>query len=166
VINASTRRGPFQAKIGCGLTEEEFRTRMAAGRMGHVGLTESVGMVFDTLGQKLERFETSVRPVLARKPARTAFFDVPPGRVIGLRQEAHAYSPQDEFMTLVFIAALDAGRERDVITITGRPNLEVTLKGTNGDIATIAIAVNAIRRVRQAGPGLATMRDLPMISVW
>jgi hypothetical protein len=46
------------------------------------------------------------------------------------------------------------------------PNLEVELEGTNGDIATVAIAVNAIRRVREADPGLVTMRDLPMVTFW
>ena len=38
VINASTRRKPFQAKIGSGLTVQEFQARIDAGRMGHVGL--------------------------------------------------------------------------------------------------------------------------------
>ncbi|NIV40368.1 MAG: dihydrodipicolinate reductase, partial [Anaerolineae bacterium] len=33
VINASTRRGPFQAKIGSGMTVEAFNEKMAAGRM-------------------------------------------------------------------------------------------------------------------------------------
>ena len=60
VINASTRRGPFQAKIGSGLTVDEFKARMAAGRMGHVGLPESMGMVFHTLGKELTRYEASV----------------------------------------------------------------------------------------------------------
>ncbi len=35
-----------------------------------------------------------------------------------------------------------------------------------GDLATIAIAVNAIKRVREAGPGLVTMRDLPIVTLW
>ena len=55
VINASTRRGPFQAKIGSGLTVEEFQDRMAADRMGHVGLPESIGMLFHTLGRELAK---------------------------------------------------------------------------------------------------------------
>ena len=61
LINASTRRGPFQAKIGSGMTVEAFMAKMAAGRMGHVGLPESVGMVFHTLGKHLVRYE-SARP--------------------------------------------------------------------------------------------------------
>ena len=37
-INASMRRGPFQAKIGAGMEVEEFERRIEAGLMGHVGL--------------------------------------------------------------------------------------------------------------------------------
>ncbi len=69
-------------------------------------------------------------------------------------------------LKVTFIAALEAGDEADTIKITGSPDLEVTLKGTNGDIATVAIAVNAIRRVREAPPGLVTMRDLPLVTYW
>ncbi len=164
VINASTRRGPFQAKIGAGLSVEEFQARMAAGRMGHVGLPESVGMVFDTLGVKLARYESSIEPVIAQRRITTDHFDVHPGQVAGLKQEARGYSEQAEFMALTFLAALDADEDGDTITITGKPSLEVTLRGTNGDLATVAIAVNAIRRVREAGPGLVTMRDLPIVT--
>ena len=172
VINASTRRGPFQAKIGAGMTVEDFNARMAAGRMGHVGLPESVGMVLHTLGKKLTSCESGVEPVVAERLVKTDHFEVQPGRVTGLKQAARAYADGDElgsgngFMTLTFIAALDAENEGDAIKITGKPDLEVKLQGTNGDIATVAIAVNAIRRVKQAAPGLVTMRDLPIVTVW
>jgi 4-hydroxy-tetrahydrodipicolinate reductase len=69
-------------------------------------------------------------------------------------------------MTLTFIAALDAGEDGDTVKLTGKPDLEVKLKGTNGDIATVAIAVNAVRRVKEAAPGLVTMRDLPIVTAW
>lgn len=163
--NATSRRGPFQAKIGSGLTVEEFCRKMEAGRMGHVGLVESVGMIFHTLGKELARFETNVEPVIADAFIKTPFFEVEPGRVRGLKQVAYGYSPEGEFVSLIFIAALDNPEDQDTITITGKPNLVVTLKGTNGDIATSAIAVNSIRRVREAVPGLVTMRDLPIITV-
>lgn len=164
-INASTRRGPFQAKIGAGLSPEEFQARVAAGRMGHVGLPESVGMVFDTLGVNLTRYESSIEPVIAQRRIATEHFDVQPGQVAGLLQVARGYSEQGEFMTLTFLAALDADEDGDTIAITGKPNLKVALKGTNGDLATVAIAVNAIRRAREAEPGLTTMRDLPMVTL-
>jgi hypothetical protein len=165
VINASTRRAPFQAKIGSGMSVEDFQAQIEAGRMGHVGLPESAGMVFDTLGKRLVRYESSVEPVVADRLVKTPHFEVQSGRVIGLKQVARVYSDGGEFMTLIFLAALDAVDEQDTITITGKPSLTVTLKGTNGDLATVAIAVNAIRRVREAAPGLLTMRDLPIVTL-
>jgi hypothetical protein len=166
VINASLRRGPFQSKIGSGLSEKQFNQRMAAGRMGHVGLPESMHMVFDTLGMRLDRYEDSVEPVLAERVVITDHFEVQPGQVRGLKQVARGYTDEGEFMTLTFLAALDAGDDGDTIRITGVPNLEIRLKGTNGDIATVAITVNAIHRVLEASPGLVTMRDLPIVTVW
>ncbi|MDH7488264.1 MAG: dihydrodipicolinate reductase [Anaerolineae bacterium] len=162
--NASLRRGPFQAKIGAGLTVDEFQARMAAGRMGHVGLPESIGMIFHTLGRTLARYESAVEPVVAQRRVVTEFFDVPPGRVLGLKQTARGFAPEGEFVVLTFLAALDAEENCDTVVIRGVPDLEVTLRGTNGDRATVAIAVNAIRRVREAAPGLATMPDLPLIT--
>jgi 4-hydroxy-tetrahydrodipicolinate reductase len=164
VINASTRRGPFQAKIGSGMTVEAFNAKMATGRMGHVGLPESVGMVFDTLGHTLNKYETWVEPVVAERRITTEYFDVQPGIVRGVRQVAVAHDDKGEFMRLTFEAALDAGEDGDTIKISGKPDLEVMLKGTNGDLATVAIAVNAVRRVKEANPGLVTMRDLPLIT--
>jgi 4-hydroxy-tetrahydrodipicolinate reductase len=166
VINASLRRGPFQAKIGSGLTVAEFEGRMAAGRMGHVGLPESMQMVFDTLGKKLARYEDRVEPVVAERPIKTNYIEVQPGQVRGLKQVARGYTQQGESTSLTFLAALDPGDDGDTILITGQPNLEVKLKGTNGDIATVAITVNAIRRVIEAPPGLVTMRDLPVVTIW
>jgi 4-hydroxy-tetrahydrodipicolinate reductase len=136
IINASMRRGPFQAKIGSGLSEKGFNKRMAAGRMGHVGLPESMHMVFDTLGLRLDRYEDSVEPVLAERVVKTDHFEVQPGQVRGLKQVARGYTDEGEFMTLTFLAALDAGDDGDTIRITGVPNLEIKLKGANGDIAT------------------------------
>jgi 4-hydroxy-tetrahydrodipicolinate reductase len=165
-MNASNRRGPFQAKIGSGMTAQAFTAKMAEGRMGHVGLPESMGMVFHTLGKKLVRYESNVEPVLAERFVKTEFFEVKVGQVRGLKQVARGYTDRGEFMTLTFIAALDEEGEGDLIQITGRPNLEVKLRGTNGDIATVAITVNAIRRIKEAAPGLVTMCDLPIVTHW
>ncbi len=162
--NASVRRGPFQAKIGSGMSVEQFREKVNTGRMGHVGLPESMGMVFYTLGKELARYEDSIEPVIADSLIQTDFFTVQPGQVRGLKQVARGFTAAGEFMTLTFIAALEEPVDQDTIKISGVPNLEVTLKGTNGDIATVAIAVNAIKRVKEASPGLATMPNLPIVT--
>ena len=164
--DASLRRGPFQAKIGSGMTVEDFRAKTKTGRMGHVGLPESMGMVFSTLGRNLVKYESSIEPVVADSLVQTDYFEVKPGQVRGLKQVARGYTGEGEFMTLTFIAALDEKVDEDIILITGKPGLEVRLKGTNGDVATVAIAVNAVRRVFEALPGLVTMRDLPIVTIW
>lgn len=64
------------------------------------------------------------------------------------------------------LVALDEMEDGDTILIFGKPDLEVRLRGTNGDIATVAIAVNAVHRVYEAPPGLITMRDLPIVTIW
>jgi len=61
VIKAATRRGPFQEKIGAGMTVEHFESLLATGTMGRVGLPESVGTVWDTLGRDLGGSELSFR---------------------------------------------------------------------------------------------------------
>ena len=165
IQNASLRRGPFQKKIGSGLTKAEFKAAMAKGRMAHVGLVQSVGMIFNTLGKKLVKYEEKIDPVLAPKRIKTDFFEVKPGQPCGLKQVAHGYDEKGKLLTLTFIAALDSKIDEDRIKIVGQPSLEVVLKGTHGDVATRSIAVNAIRRVKAAAPGLVTMRDLPIVTI-
>ncbi len=116
-----------------------------------------------TIAEALTRLRADPYSYGHGKPAETIV-------EIGMRFIQAHLSPvltdEGEFLTLIFIAALDAKDEGDTITITGKPNLEITLKGTNGDLATVAIAVNATRRVKEAGPGLVTMRDLPIVTMW
>lgn len=162
--NASLRRGPFQKKIGSGMTVQEFNKKMAEGRMGHVGLPESMAMVFDTLGREMVSYESTVEPVVADHTVKTNFFEVKPGFVKGLKQVARGFTKEGEFVTLTFIAVLDNDEDQDTIEISGKPDLTVTIKGTNGDIATIAIAVNSIRRIKGSTPGLVTMRDIPIVT--
>lgn len=165
IINASERRGPFQKKIGSGMEVEAFMQKMEEGRMGHVGLPESMAMLFDTLGQRMMDYTDTVEPVVADILTKTDHFTVEPGKVKGLKQVATASSPDGEFAKLTFIAALDMEDDGDTITIQGTPNLTVNLKGTNGDYSTVAIAVNAITRVFEANPGVLTMRDIPPVTV-
>ncbi len=166
VINATKRRGPFQAKIGCGLTAEQFNAKMAEGRMGHVGIPESTAMIFNTLGKELVRFENNVVPVIAETPVKTPFFEVEAGQVRGLHQTSTAWTKAGEFVSLTFRAALDEEPDGDTITIKGSPELVVRLQGTNGDVATVAMAVNAIKNTKNAAPGVVTMRDLPIVSIF
>jgi len=50
IVDASTRREPLQRKVGAGLSAEEFQRRVEEGRLGHVGLVESVALLAECLG--------------------------------------------------------------------------------------------------------------------
>jgi len=50
VMNAATRRIPFQKKIGAGLSVAEFKQKMQNKEIsGHVGLEQSIAMIADAL---------------------------------------------------------------------------------------------------------------------
>ncbi|HID55824.1 TPA: dihydrodipicolinate reductase, partial [Candidatus Poribacteria bacterium] len=88
VVDASTRRRALQAKIGSGLTVEEFEERISRGEGGHAGLSESLAYLARKLDLDVDEIEEEISPVIAQREIKTDFFDVPPGRVIGVRQIA------------------------------------------------------------------------------
>ena len=165
VQDASPRRGPFQKKIGAGCTLEEFKERVAAGTLRHVGLAESIAMIASSLGWELDDITESIEPIVAKSQIKTDFVSVEPGQAAGVRQVGRGIRGGEELITLEFEASVGASASYDAVYITGTPNMEVIIKGgTHGDIATSAMVVNSARCVMQAPPGLITMKDLPVIS--
>jgi len=165
VQNASPRRGPFQKKIGAGCTLEEFTKLKDAGTIKHVGLPESVAMIADGLGWRIDKIVETIEPIIAKNEIRTEFVTVKPGQAAGVRQVAKGIHAGEELITLEFEASVGAPESYDGVYITGVPNMEAIIKGgTHGDIATAAIVVNSVHRVIEASPGLLTMKDLPVVS--
>src|SRR5512142_2495339 len=88
IVNASKRRQPLQAKIGSGMTVDQFHQKVKDGVIKHHGLPESVGMVADCLGLAVTKIEEIIEPVVAKERVVTDYFDVPAGKVVGVRQVA------------------------------------------------------------------------------
>ena len=165
VQNASLRRDPFQKKIGAGCTLEEFKKRVAAGILRHVGLAESIAMIASGLGWELDDIVENIEPILAKAQVKTNFVTVEPGQVAGVRQVGIGIKARKDLIILEFEASVGAPESYDALYITGIPNMEVIVKGgTHGDIGTIAMIVNSAHRVMDAPPGLITMKDLPIVS--
>ena len=162
VVNASLRRGPLQRKIGAGLSAEEFRQRVEAGTLGHVGLPESLDMLAAGLGWKLGEREEVLEPVLATEQVVTDFVDVPAGAVAGIHQVTRATSDDGCEIRLELNMYVGATNPRDEIKLDGDPPLHLIVQGgIFGDTATAAILANAIPAVHVAAPGLRTMLDMP-----
>ena len=65
IQDARIRRLPFQQKIGAGLTREQFQKKVDDGSVRHVGLTESISMIADALGWKLDAITDEIQPKIA-----------------------------------------------------------------------------------------------------
>ena len=165
VQDARIRRLPFQQKIGSGLTATEFAEKVKALTVRHVGLTESVAMIADALGWKLNRITDEIQPKIAAAPVESQFLKVEAGKVCGIVQDGVGYVGGKPLIVLHMEAYLGAPETYDAVTIEGSPRLQVkALGGYHGDIATHSITVNSIPKVLQAPPGLHTMRSLALPS--
>ena len=167
VMNAATRRLPFQKKIGAGLTVEEFRRKIENKQItGHVGLEQSIAMIADALAWKLDKISVEpVEPVIAKKPVESMDIKVRAGDASGLRQKARGVMKNREIIVLDFQAYIGAEEEYDAVTIYGVPSIRQKIQPcVHGDIGTVAMVVNSIPKVINAPPGLLTMKDLPVPS--
>ena len=165
IQDASPRRLPFQRKIGAGRTLEEFQELVEAGTLRHVGLTESIAMVAAGLKWELDDIVDKIEPVVAESEVSSRHLAVQPGQVAGVKQIGRGLYRGTERIRMDFQAYIGAPECYDAVYITGTPNMEAVIKGgTHGDIATGSIAVNCIRRVVEAPPGLTTMMDTPVVT--
>jgi hypothetical protein len=165
VQDARIRRLPFQQKIGAGLTREQFQKQVDDGTVRHVGLAESVSMIADAIGWKLDRITDDIRPQMATETVASEFLAVDPGFVCGIVQDGIGYCNGAAVIMLHMEAYLGAPESFDAVEITGTPALKMKIAGgVHGDIATASIVVNSLRKILEVAPGLHTMRDMPLPS--
>ena len=165
IQDASIRRLPFQKKIGAGLTREQFMDKVKEGSVRHVGLAESITMIAEAMGWKLDRVTDEIQPKMAAKQVSSQFLTVEAGQVCGLVQDGVGYRKGEPLITLHMEAYLGAPESYDGVRITGNPPLSMKISGgVHGDVATASITVNSIPKVLAAPPGLRTMRDMVLPS--
>jgi len=164
IVDAGTRRLPLQRKVGAGLSLAQFSRAKAEGTVRHVGLPESVQMIADSLGFKLERVEETLEPAIAPRDLNTDYLRIAAGTAAGIKQSARGYTKAGLAISLDLHMYVGADSPKDHIVIDGSPSMDMTVKGgIAGDIATAAISVNAIPKVMSARPGVLTMRDIPLV---
>jgi 2,4-diaminopentanoate dehydrogenase len=168
-MNAATRRIPFQKKVGAGMTREEFETAITDKRIsGHVGLEQSVAMVADAVGWKLDRVEVGkVEPVVAEAAAEGGYVSIPRGRVAGVKQAARGLVGGKALVELNFMAYVGSEEEYDEVEIDGIPPVHCRISPcVHGDHGTVAMLVNMIPKVISSAPGLYTMKDMQLPSAF
>ncbi len=166
--DAATRRLPFQNKVGVGLSVDEFHARVALGGFLHRGLSESAALLGHALGLDVtavglaERHAPVIDPVSGRVLGVEQSCTVMQGGTQGGTHEGMPSGGVGARLELRFEAWAGHPSPRDEIVVDGDPPLRLVTTGVHGDVATRAIAVNAIAAVRRAAPGLRTMLDLPL----
>lgn len=132
------------------VTRAEAETRAES----HVGLAESMAMIADAMGWKLDRVTDELDA-----DSISASDEVPSA---GRTQRGVGYvkgKPRIKLTLLSGVAAFDEVR------ITGTPSLTTRIEGgIDATAAAPAIVVNAIPKVLTAQPGLRTMRDMVLPS--
>jgi 4-hydroxy-tetrahydrodipicolinate reductase len=153
---------------GVGISIDTYNKRMSENTLaGHVGFPESIAMVAEGIGWKLDKVEQTKDPIISNTHRKTKYAEVEPGNLAGIRQQGFGYvdgqikiqmdHPQQ---VLPNTENIETG---DYITIKGVPDINLSIKPEiPGGIGTIAMCVNMIPHVINAKPGLKTMLDLPV----
>ncbi|MFT5288296.1 MAG: hypothetical protein ACI8PQ_001644 [Planctomycetota bacterium] len=163
--DASTRRIPFQRKIGVTMEPGALKTAVEAGQMGHVGLGESLHLLAHHVGLEISRWDETAEPLVAEEELDCGLGTIAVGQCRGLRQVASAYVPEREnpAVELVFHAAVGEAHPVDRVVIHGEPDLRLEIPGgLHGDVATSAILLNTLPTLLDAEPRLHTMASLPL----
>ncbi len=163
VVDAAKRRGPLRAKVGAGLTREEFLRGVAQKKLGHVGLSESAAIIAQGLGFPIEEITETIEPVLAKEETD----GIAAGRVVGLHQIAVVQAGDEITVELDLTMAVGISEPSDTIEIEGDPPVNMRVSGGfHGDRATVGCVVNAIPFVVDAPPGLHTVVTLPLFGLF
>lgn len=153
---------------GVGITVDEFNRRVAEDELaGHVGFSESINMIADAIGWKVNRFEQQMKPILTTIDRKSPYGFAAAGNLAGINMTGQGYIDDEVKIDMIHPQQIEPEMEGthtgDYITLKGSPpvNMAITPE-VDGGIGTIAMCVNMIPHVINARPGLKTMIDLPV----
>lgn len=168
-VNSLSPFGPaVMEEQGVGMNVDEFNKRVESGTMaGHVGFEESVRMIADGIGWKIDKFQQQMKPIVTEVDRKSPYGFAKAGDVAGVNMTGQGFvdgivkidmkHPQQIEPELV---GVETG---DYITIKGTPEVNLTITPEiEGGLGTVAMCVNMIPLVISAEPGLKTMIDLPV----
>ena len=114
-----------------------------------------------SLNFELDSVTEELSPVIAEDDIKTASMEIQKGSARGVQQISHGYQNGKCKIKMLFKAAVGEPKSYDKITIKGVPSFTSEIDmGINGDIATCAITINAVKSILNATPGLHTMATI------
>ncbi len=168
-VNSLSPFGPtVMHEQGVGFTVENFMKGVEDGTMaGHVGFHESVGMIGEALGWKVEKFEQQMKPIVTDIDRKSPYGFAKAGDVAGVNMTGQGYVDGEVKIDMIHPQQIEPEMvgvsTGDYVTIKGTPPIHLAnTPEVEGGLGTIAMCVNMIPQVINATPGLKTMIDLPV----
>jgi 4-hydroxy-tetrahydrodipicolinate reductase len=168
-VNSLSPFGPaVMEEQGVGITLEEFNHGVETDTLaGHVGFAESVNMIADAIGVKLDKFQQQMAPIVTTIDRKSPYGFAKAGNVAGVNMTGQGIIDNEVFIDMKHPQQIEPEMEGthtgDYINIKGTPNVHMAITPEiDGGIGTIAMCVNMIPHVLNAKPGLKTMIDLPV----
>ena len=168
-VNSLSPFGPaVMEEQGVGITLEEFNHGLETDTLaGHVGFAESVLMIADAIGVKLDTFQQQMAPIVTTVDRKSPYGFAKAGNVAGVNMTGQGIINNEVFIDMKHPQQIEPEMEGthtgDYINIKGTPNVHMAITPEiDGGIGTIAMCVNMIPHVLNANPGLKTMIDLPV----
>ena len=169
-VNSLSPFGPtVMQEQGIGLTPEEFQAKVDKGEMsGHVGFHESIQMIADAIGWKVEKPITqSMEPIITDVERKSPFGFAAKGNVAGVAMKGFGRVFGEVKIEMDHPQQIEPDKvgvsTGDYVIIKGTPDINLSnVPEVPGGIGTIAMVVNMIPHIINARPGLKTMIDLPV----
>ena len=168
-VNSLSPFGPVVMKEqGIGITAEEFKKGVEAGTLsGHVGFHESIHMIADAIGWKVDKVTQSMEPIITEVDRKSPHGFAKSGNVAGVAMKGYGHVGGELKIEMDHPQQIEPEqvgvKTGDYVIIKGTPDINmVNSPEVPGGIGTVAMCVNMIPHVINARPGLHTMIDLPV----
>ena len=168
-VNSLSPFGPaVMEEQGVGITVEAFENGVKDGSLaGHVGFAESIGMIGEAIGWKVEKFEQQMKPIVTDVDRKSPYGFAKAGDVAGVNMTGQGYVDGQVKIDMIHPQQIEPEmvgvHTGDYVTIQGTPPINMANKPeVEGGLGTIAMCVNMIPHVINSAPGLKTMIDLPV----
>ena len=168
-VNSLSPFGPtVMEEQGVGMKVEEFNKKVEEGTMaGHVGFAESVKMIADAIGWKVDKFEQQMKPIITTIDRKSPYGFAAANDVAGVNMTGQGTVDGEVKIDMIHPQQIEPEMEGthtgDYIKLKGSPEVNMAITPeVEGGIGTIAMCVNMIPQVINSVPGLKTMLDLPV----
>ncbi len=168
-VNSLSPFGPtVMHEQGIGITVDEFKKGVETGTLaGHVGFHESIGMISEAIGWKVEKVTTSMDPIVTDVDRKSPHGFAKAGNVAGVAMKGFGYIDGELKIEMDHPQQIEPEQvgvqTGDYVIIKGTPNVNmVNSPEVPGGIGTIAMCVNTIPQIINAKPGLHTMLTIPV----